>query len=128
MSKDTDNPYEALEKLFHEPNRLAILSALCAANRGLVFTEIKTACGLTDGNLSRHLRALEEAGVVRIRKTFKDLKPCTTVTLTDTGLARFQAYLAALSQVLEQAKGALGAERRESPANASARGPRAAEA
>ena len=56
-----DNPYEALERIFHEPSRLAIMSELCAVHQGLAFNELKERCGLTDGNLSRHLAALEKA-------------------------------------------------------------------
>lgn len=105
----------ALERLFHEPNRMAILSALCAAGDDLTFTEIKSLTGLTDGNLSRHLKALEEAGVIRIRKAFVGVKPRTTVALTDKGLKRFDEYLSALSEVLKKAKQAVAADRRKAP-------------
>lgn len=94
----------SLERLFHEPSRLAILSVLCAARDGLSFTELRDACRLTDGNLSRHLKALEEDGVIKIRKAFVDDKPRTTVALTRDGLARFSLYLDALSFVLQDAK------------------------
>lgn len=101
------NPYEALEKVFHEPNRLAIISALCASGDGMTFVDLKMACGLTDGNLNRHLKVLEEAGAVDIRKEFVDLKPRTTVFVTAKGLRRFNEYLSALAQVLDNAKKAL---------------------
>ena len=91
-------------KVLSEPNRLAIMSALCAAPGGLTFGDLKAACHLTDGNLSRHLAVLEEDGAVRIRKEFVGAKPRTTVFLTDTGLDRFNDYLAALEEVLEQAR------------------------
>lgn len=94
----------SLERLFHEPSRLAILSVLCAARDGLSFTELRDACRLTDGNLSRHLKALEEEGVVKIRKAFVEDKPRTTVALTRDGLARFSLYLDTLSSVLQDAK------------------------
>jgi DNA-binding transcriptional ArsR family regulator len=101
----------ALERLFHEPSRLAILSALCAARDGLSFTELRDACRLTDGNLSRHLKALEEDGVVKIRKAFVDDKPRTTVALTRDGLTRFSLYLDTLSAVLQDARRAARQER-----------------
>ena len=113
MKQDTDNPYEALEKIFHEPNRLAIMSALCAADNGLSFNDLKSTCGLTDGNLNRHLKALDEAGAIRVEKTFVDVKPRTTVFLSKKGLESFSAYLEALSEVLKKAKRAMPAERRE---------------
>jgi DNA-binding transcriptional ArsR family regulator len=108
-----DNPYEALEKIFHEPNRLAIMSALCAADKGLAFNELRDTCGLTDGNLNRHLKVLEESGAVKIRKEFVDNKPRTTVLLSEKGLIRFNEYLGALSEVLEKAKHAATADTRK---------------
>jgi len=101
----------ALERLFHEPNRLAILSALCSARDGLSFTELRDACHLTDGNLNRHLKALEEDGVVKIHKAFVDDKPRTTVALTRDGLTRFSLYLDTLSAVLQDARRAARQER-----------------
>lgn len=115
--KQLDEPdVTVLERLFHEPNRMAILSALCAAGDPLSFTELKSLSGLTDGNLSRHLKALEEASVIRISKTFVGVKPRTTVVLTDKGLKRFEEYLSALSDVLKKAKQAIATDRRRSPA------------
>jgi DNA-binding transcriptional ArsR family regulator len=113
MKQDTDNPYEALEKIFHEPNRLAIMSALCAADDGLSFNQLKSDCGLTDGNLNRHLKALEEARAIRIEKAFVDAKPRTTVFLSKKGLESFSAYLEALSEVLKKAKRAMPVECKE---------------
>ncbi|MEI7880440.1 MAG: transcriptional regulator, partial [bacterium] len=79
MKQPIEADTNALERLFHEPNRMAILSALCAASEPLSFTELKSLSGLTDGNLSRHLKALEEAAVIHISKTFVGVKPRTTV-------------------------------------------------
>ncbi|MBT3294777.1 MAG: helix-turn-helix domain-containing protein [Verrucomicrobia bacterium] len=110
MPKDETSPYEALERIFHEPNRLAIMSALCAADEGLPFTGLRDACGLTDGNLSRHLKALDAAGVLRIKKVFVDAKPRTTVALSKKGLRRFSEYLDALNDVLAAAQAAMPVE------------------
>jgi DNA-binding transcriptional ArsR family regulator len=104
---------DALERLFHEPKRLAMLSALCTARDGLTFTELRDSCHLTDGNLNRHLKALEEEGIIRVHKAFVNDKPRTTVTLTQTGLARFNSYLAQLAAVLQDARRA--ARGREAP-------------
>ena len=103
----------SLERIFHEPNRMAILSALCAAGDPLSFTELKSLSGLTDGNLSRHLKALEEAGIIRLQKTFVGVKPRTTVILTEKGLKRFDEYLSALSDVLKKAKQAMATDRKK---------------
>ena len=100
-------PTAALEKIFHEPNRLAIMSALCAAESGLSFPELKQTCNLTDGNLNRHLKVLSENAAVRIKKKFVDDRPRTTVSLSPSGLKRFQEYLAALEAVLANARTAL---------------------
>ncbi len=96
-------PYEELEKIFHEPNRLAIVTEVSGHLSGVVFSELRDRCGLTDGNLSRHLAALEKAGVVRIEKSFVGAKPRTTVFLTEVGRESFLEYLAALSEVLKSA-------------------------
>lgn len=109
------NAIHSLERAFHEPNRMAILSVLCAARGGIPFTELRDRCGLTDGNLSRHVKTLEEEGVVRCEKAFIQDKPRTTVFLTAPGAKRFQAYLDALTAVLKQAKAAMAAEKKPVP-------------
>ncbi|MBA4387265.1 MAG: transcriptional regulator [Verrucomicrobia bacterium] len=112
MSPKDDNLYDALEKIFHEPNRLAIMSAVCASHEGMTFNELKETCNLTDGNLNRHLKVLEEAGVVLIEKAFVDNKPRTTIGISATGLDRFTEYLSALNEVLRKARTAIPAEQR----------------
>ena len=96
-------PYEELERVFHEPNRLAIVTELSGHISGVVFSELRDSCGLTDGNLSRHLAALEKAGVVKIEKSFVGAKPRTTIFLTEAGRESFLDYLAALAEVLKSA-------------------------
>lgn len=123
--KPGDVQADALERIFHEPSRLAIMAALCAAPKGLRFPELKEQCGLTDGNLNRHLLVLQEAGVVRSEKDFAGLKPRTTLTLSKTGLRRFEEYLAALEDVLKTAKKALVPARKTAPAPATGRAARA---
>ncbi|MFH0909787.1 MAG: transcriptional regulator [bacterium] len=113
MSPREKDDGELLERIFHEPSRLAIMSELCAAEEGMRFGELKEACDLTDGNLNRHLAVLSEAGVVRIEKAFIDARPRTTVLLTEAGLARFMEYLDALSDVLKKARNASPPEKRK---------------
>ena len=103
MKKKIDNPFESLQRVFHEPSRLAIMSAVCAAPKGLSFVELKEQCKMTDGNLSRHLKSLEEAHAVRLKKAFVDAKPRTTVFVTEGGRESFMDYLKALERVLAQA-------------------------
>ena len=116
MTDSNDSLYESLERIFHEPSRLAIMSALCAAEKGLAFTELKEACSLTDGNLNRHLKVLEEARAVSVSKRFVEGRPRTTVAMSRTGLRRFSQYLAALDEVLKQAQRAMPVtQKREAP-------------
>lgn len=107
MSNKYENPYNGLKRIFHEPNRLAIMSALCSSANGLTFRELKEDCDLTDGNLSRHLKALEEAEVVLVNKKFVGVKPQTTISLTDKGRDNFIEYLQALEEVLKKAADAV---------------------
>src|SRR5262249_53123917 len=60
---ETEAPfaYEGLDRVIHEKARLGILTSLMAHPKGLAFADLKQLCGLTDGNLSRHLQVLEEA-------------------------------------------------------------------
>jgi DNA-binding transcriptional ArsR family regulator len=100
MNNSTDNPYARLERIFHEPGRLTIMSDLLGAPNGLTFAELKKNSDLTDGNLSRHLKVLEKANAVTIRKRFVKNRPQTTVALSRRGRKDFMAYLQALEAVL----------------------------
>lgn len=105
------SPFGALNKIFHEPSRLALLSALCGATHGMTFSELKRDCRLTDGNLSRHLKTLEEARVVTVRKSFQGATPRTVVRISDFGRESFIRYLEALEQVLVTASEAVEREK-----------------
>lgn len=102
-----DNPYAALERLFHEPARLALVSALCDGRDGWSFNDLKSVCDLTDGNLNRHLKVLQEGGVVESHRLATASRPVTIVRLTESGRAQFLAYLQALEEVLHKAAEAL---------------------
>ena len=80
--------YEGLDRVIHERARLSVLTSLAAHPKGLVFGDLKRLCRLTDGNLSRHLRILEEAGLVQIDKAFRDNRPQTTCRMTASGRRR----------------------------------------
>ena len=109
MSHKNDNLYAGLKRIFHEPSRLAIISALCKERDGLTFNELKDECELTFGNLSSHLKTLQDAGVIEIKKFFVGNKPCTTISLTDKGRENFIDYLKALEEVLKMAAAAVSA-------------------
>lgn len=74
----------SLDKLIHEPARLAILTALSACESA-DFLFLGRLTGLSKGNLSSHLSKLEQAGLVQIEKQFIGKKPNTLVSLTENG-------------------------------------------
>ncbi|HEY3719758.1 MAG TPA: transcriptional regulator [Roseiarcus sp.] len=105
--------YEGLDRVIHERARLGILTSLIAHPKGIVFGNLKQMCGLTDGNLSRHLDVLEEEGMVEIVKSFPNNRPQTVCRITGRGRRRYLEYLQVLEKVLRDASDAMSlAERR----------------
>lgn len=96
--------YEGLDRVLHEKARLGILTALVTQPKGVYFTDLKSQCALTDGNLSRHLQVLHEAGIVEIWKGYEGKKPQTLIRMTDEGRREFVQYLAELQRVIEDAR------------------------
>lgn len=97
------NPLDVLDRVLHEKARLGILTLLLAHPDGRVFTDIKAACELTDGNLSRHLTTLQEAGLIEIWKGTSGRRPCTLVRFTAGGRKRFLDYLTVLEGIVSNA-------------------------
>ena len=95
--------YDGLERALHEKARLGIMTSLVTRPEGVLFTELKRLCSLTDGNLSRHLDVLREAGLVEVWKGFENRRPQTLCRLSTEGRQRFLAYLAQLEQVIHDA-------------------------
>jgi DNA-binding HxlR family transcriptional regulator len=95
--------YDGLDRVLHEKARLGIVTSLVTHPEGLVFSELKRLCALTDGNLSRHLNVLKEAGIVEIWKGFESHRPQTICRLSTDGRHRFLAYLEELEQVIRDA-------------------------
>ncbi|MBL8753503.1 MAG: transcriptional regulator [Planctomycetes bacterium] len=95
--------YDGLDRVLHEKARLGIVTSLAARPDGLLFTDLKNLCHLTDGNLSRHLTVLQEAGIVEIHKGYKGRRPQTLTRLTDSGRKRYLDYIAVLEAVLADA-------------------------
>ena len=102
--------YDGLDRVIHEKARLGVLTSLIAHPEGLAFADLKQLCGLTDGNLSRHLQVLQDAGLVKITKGYDGNRPHTTCRLTASGRRRFLDYLAVLEQVVRDAAEAAGHE------------------
>jgi DNA-binding MarR family transcriptional regulator len=93
-----------LDDVIHGRVRLGVMAYLAEAEVA-DFTELKTLLDVTQGNLSVHLRKLEEAGYVSIDKSFLDRKPLTRLRMTESGRAAFAAYLEAIAKLVGDAKG-----------------------
>lgn len=93
------HPSQRLDDTVHQRVRLGILAVLTEADVA-DFGFLKDALSLTDGNLSRHLQVLEEAGFVTITKAFEGRRPRTWISCTKPGRAAFTAELAALRELL----------------------------
>jgi DNA-binding MarR family transcriptional regulator len=93
---------DKIDEVIHGRLRLGVMAYLAGAGTA-DFTELKARLQATDGNLSVHLRKLEEAGYVAIDKSFQGRKPLTRVTLTEAGRAAFVGYLDAIGKLVERA-------------------------
>ncbi len=91
-------PELTLDKLIHEPGRLAILTVLSSV-KSADFVFLQRATGLTKGNLSSHLAKLEAAGLVSIEKRFIRRKPNTNLALTPLGRERIARHWAQLERL-----------------------------
>ncbi len=97
--EDGAHPAQRLDETVHQRVRLGILTVLAEADRA-DFVFLRGALGVTDGNLSRHLAVLEEAGHVAVNKTFEGRKPRTWVRATAQGKAALANEVAALRELL----------------------------
>lgn len=96
-------PFLQLDRVIHEKGRLPIMSLL-AANAELSFTEIRDTLKMTDGNLSMHLKTLQEAGYVAVTKSYQNRRPLTTCALTTNGRQAFARYVDLLEEIVRQTK------------------------
>ena len=94
-------PFLQLDRVIHEKGRLAIMSML-AASPELSFTELRDALGMTDGNLTTHIRALQETGYISVAKSYQNRRPLTTCSLTPAGRKAFAGYINLLEQIVRQ--------------------------
>jgi DNA-binding MarR family transcriptional regulator len=93
-----------IDETIHGKLRLGIMAYLSAVD-GATFPELKQKTGASDGNLSVHLRKLEEAGYVAIDKRFVNRKPQTRASLTGAGRSAWLAYLDQLRSLINGADG-----------------------
>jgi DNA-binding MarR family transcriptional regulator len=96
-------PSLQLDRVIHEKGRLAIMSLLAAAPK-LSFTELRDTLDMTDGNITTHIRTLQEAGYVSVTKSFEGSRPLTTCALTESGRKAFASYINLLEQIVQRAK------------------------
>ncbi|MBC8375223.1 MAG: transcriptional regulator [FCB group bacterium] len=95
----TDFDYQQIDDLIHSRIRLAVMAALAAMGPA-TFTLIKEKVGATDGNLSVHMRKLEDAGYLDVEKSFIDRKPVSIYRLTTSGKTALKAYIQYLENML----------------------------
>ncbi len=93
--------YQNLDDIIHSRIRLAILSVLISVEEA-EFNFLKEKVNATDGNLSVHLKKLEEAKYISVKKEFVDRKPKTVYSLTKTGIKAFEVYVAQLEKLIKK--------------------------
>jgi len=89
-----------LDRMVHEPARLAVMALLYVVDSA-DFTFLMNQTGLTWGNLSAHLSKLEEAGYLKVEKSFKGRRPNTSLKLTSRGRSAFHQYALKMKQIFQ---------------------------
>jgi DNA-binding HxlR family transcriptional regulator len=102
--------YDNLTRIIHEKARLGIITSLLANKKGLSFNELKELCSLSDGNLSRHMQALEEYKFIEVKKGYEGRKPKTIYKITPLGEKEFVKYLNELEKVIHDANDVIKAK------------------
>ena len=99
----TATPIQQLDRVIHEKGRMAIMSMLAAASE-LSFTDMRDTLEMTDGNLTTHIRTLQQAGYVAVSKSYQKNRSLTTCALTVAGRKAFAEYVGLLERIVKQAK------------------------
>ncbi|MCC3371702.1 transcriptional regulator [Cohnella sp. REN36] len=94
-----DNLFDAIDDKIHAKARLGIMSLL-AIHGECDFGTLKQELHLTEGNLGNHLKVLEEAGYIRITKTFTGKRPKTLCSATEQGVRAFRDYIEQLEKII----------------------------
>lgn len=100
MPAEPDFDYREIDDVIHGRVRLAVMAFLSGAGAA-DFNELKAKVGGTDGNLSVHLRKLEDAKYIAVKKGFQGRRPQTTVSLTKKGREAWIAYIARMEEWLQ---------------------------
>jgi DNA-binding HxlR family transcriptional regulator len=93
--------YQQIDDLIHSRIRLAVMALLITVDEA-EFVFLKEKVNATDGNLSVHLKKLEDAGYITVKKEFINRKPKTMYSLTKTGKKAFEAYLDQLEKMIKK--------------------------
>ena len=78
--------------------------SMLAASPELSFTELRDTLSMTDGNLTTHMRTLQEAGYISVTKSYQNNRPLTTCSLTAAGKKAFTNYINLLEAIIQQNK------------------------
>ncbi len=105
MSGDEANPFDhgGIDDVIHGRLRLGVMAYLSGASPAL-FTELREKVNATDGNLSTHLRKLEDAGYVEIEKGYEGRRPQTKVHLTEAGRKAWMAWIEQMKAIMNAAE------------------------
>lgn len=94
------NPIDKLNKVFESRIRIGIMSAL-VVNDQVNFNELKALIDVTDGNLSSHLKTLEDNGYIKVQKGFIGRKTNTTYSITNAGEKAFKEHISAMEEIIK---------------------------
>lgn len=103
MSEENPFDHNGIDDVIHGRLRLGVMAYLSAASPA-VFGELRDRVGTTDGNLSTHLKKLEEAGYVKQEKRFVGKKPQTRIFLTEKGRKAWLAWIARMEAIMKAAE------------------------
>jgi DNA-binding MarR family transcriptional regulator len=93
--------YQQLDEIIHSRIRLAIMAVLISVDEA-EFTFLRDKINATDGNLSTHLKKLDEAGYIAVNKSFESRKPVSRYLLTQKGRKAFEMYVERLEKLIKK--------------------------
>jgi len=97
----TEFNHQQLDEIIHSRIRLAIMAVLITVDES-EFTFLKEKVNATDGNLSTHLKKLEDAGYIAVSKSFENRKPVSRYMLTQKGRKAFEIYVDRLEKLIKK--------------------------
>jgi DNA-binding MarR family transcriptional regulator len=93
--------YQQLDEIIHSRIRLAVMAVLITIEEA-EFIFLRDKVNATDGNLSTHLKKLEEAGYIAVNKSFEARKPVSRYLLTQKGRKAFELYVERLEKLIKK--------------------------